>query len=365
MDGGDGPTTIELAWRAHPNLGSILVDERGMTLYIFTRDEPGTSNCSGGCLANWPAVTAPADGSVTGPGDLDTRLSTLTREDGAVQVMVDDRPLYLFVGDEVPGDATGQARGGVWYVVRESEEPGQRNVDFLDGPGSHETSSENVTYHGDAVGVLARPIGNGSFPGIVMIHEWWGLNEHIVTMASALASHGYLVLAVDLFNGSVASNASEALAQVRALDQDAATANMRAAAAHLRDDAGASSVASLGWCFGGGQSLQLALSGEELSATVIYYGQLVNDTTALAPIDWPVLGIFGAEDTSIPVTEVEAFEAALGEANIEHEINIYEGVGHAFANPSADAYGATQAMDAWAVTLDFLAENTSTGEAMV
>jgi carboxymethylenebutenolidase len=86
----------------------------------------------------------------------------------------------------------------------------------------------------------------------------------------------------------------------------------------------------------------------------MYYGNPVTNETRLAAIDWPLLGIFGAEDTSIPVANVTAFESALTNASIEHDIQIYDGVGHAFANPSGNAYAAEEAMDAWARTLGFL-----------
>lgn len=117
-------------------------------------------------------------------------------------------------------------------------------------------------------------------------------------------------------------------------------------------------MASLGWCFGGGQSLQLAISGEPLAATVIYYGTpLVTNETRLSAIDWPVQGIFGEEDQAIDVERVRAFERALGNLSIEHTIDIYPNVGHAFANPSGDAYAPAQSMEAWTKTLGFLEEN--------
>jgi carboxymethylenebutenolidase len=129
---------------------------------------------------------------------------------------------------------------------------------------------------------------------------------------------------------------------------------------HLSDlpNVNSSRIASLGWCFGGGQSLQLALNSEQpLAATVIYYGNLVTDAESLAGIEWPVLGIFGATDQSIPVETVRQFEAALDANEIPNEIHIYEGVGHAFANPSGDNYAPTETVDAWAKTLDFLSGN--------
>lgn len=128
---------------------------------------------------------------------------------------------------------------------------------------------------------------------------------------------------------------------------------MRAAVAYLKDQ-GATKVASLGWCFGGAQSLQLALSGERMDATVIYYGRLATTSEALAPIEWPVLGIFAGDDQSISVESVGQFKAALAENGVEHETYVYPGVRHAFANPSGMSYAPEETKDAWGKTLAFL-----------
>jgi carboxymethylenebutenolidase len=141
-----------------------------------------------------------------------------------------------------------------------------------------------------------------------------------------------------------------------------AVANMQGAVNYLGslENVNSSRIASLGWCFGGGQSLQLALNSEEhpLAATVIYYGNLVNDTESLSKIKWPVLGIFGDQDQSIPVDSVMQFEQALNEIGITNEIYIYPGVGHAFANPSGDNYAPKETADAWKKTLVFLEKYT-------
>jgi carboxymethylenebutenolidase len=129
---------------------------------------------------------------------------------------------------------------------------------------------------------------------------------------------------------------------------------MKAAADYLRNEEGATKIASLGWCFGGGQSLQLALSDEDLDATVIYYGSLVTDESKLSSIEQPILGIFGSKDTSIPVATVQQFDSALDNIGIENEIYIYEGVGHAFANPSGMNYAPEETKDAWDKTVSFL-----------
>lgn len=229
------------------------------------------------------------------------------------------------------------------------------NAQMLDHEGGYPTIVEDVQYADGVTGTYARPDDFHDFPGVVMIHEWWGLNGQIKDMARQLASEGYEVLAVDLF-GTVATSTAQAQAQVAGLDQEKALANLRAAAEYLRAQ-GAPKVASLGWCFGGGQSLRLALSGAPLDATVIYYGQLVTESASLTPITWPVLGVFGDKDQAVPVESAKAFAAALNEAGVRNEIYIYPDVGHAFANPSGANYAPDATADAWAKTLAFLKAN--------
>jgi carboxymethylenebutenolidase len=127
----------------------------------------------------------------------------------------------------------------------------------------------------------------------------------------------------------------------------------------LRDDVNAERVASMGFCFGGGHSLQLGMrQSENIALTIIYYGALVTDPNLLRPLveAQPVLGVFGEEDRSIPTQEVLEFEAALNSLNIQNEITIYPGVGHAFLNEDNYDQPGT-ASDAWQQTLAFLAEN--------
>ncbi|MDA1196396.1 MAG: dienelactone hydrolase family protein [Nanoarchaeota archaeon] len=236
-------------------------------------------------------------------------------------------------------------------------EEGKKNVDLFSGIDSLAVSSEEVVYAERNKGYLSQPLDEGVYPGIIMIHEWWGLNENIEDMARLLANEGYVVLAVDLYDGKVASNSAEAgqyAGSVRG-NQAEAVATMHSAAEYLRSlESVSDSLASMGWCFGGGESLQLALSGENLAATVIYYGSLESDPEVLRVIKQPVLGIFGEDDTSIPVESVHAFNSALDSLAIENEIYIYESVGHAFANPSGIRYAASETLDAWEKTVAFL-----------
>jgi carboxymethylenebutenolidase len=239
---------------------------------------------------------------------------------------------------------------------------GNSNSDLFATENPALTQGQDVEYMSGVTGYLAMPEGDGTYPGIILVHEWWGLNDNIRTMANLLAQEGYVVLAVDMYEGEYTINPTRAGQLASSVRQNPAkaNANMQAAASYLRnlDNVDDDKVASMGWCFGGGQALGLALSGESLAATVIYYGTpLVNDTDQLSKIDWPVLGIFGANDTAIPVSSVRDFEYNLNQLGIENEVYIYPGVGHAFANPSGQSYAPRETVDAWNKTLAFLERN--------
>lgn len=244
--------------------------------------------------------------------------------------------------------------GIVVFLGMQGEKTNKKNSEMLSSEGVPVKNKE-VSYFENVKGFYAYPKAQGVYPGVVMIHEWWGLNENIKDMARELAGEGYRVIAVDLF-GKIATTPEEARAQTSALDQEKALMNLKSAVSYLRAE-GSPKIASLGWCFGGGQSLQLSLSGEDLSATVIYYGQVVSEKTKLEKIKWPVLGIFGAKDTSIPVEKVNDFRKMLTSLNIENSINEYPEVGHAFANPSGANYAPNETKDAWVKTLIFLEKN--------
>jgi carboxymethylenebutenolidase len=229
--------------------------------------------------------------------------------------------------------------------------------------------NRTVNYFDQAKGYLVYPTmssdnktknNNNTLPAVIMIHENKGLNDNIKNMANLLARNGYVVLAVDLFNGEVTTDrnrSSELTQQVRD-NQDIATANLKSAVKYAASlpNVNADKIVSLGWCFGGAQSLQLALNSQDhpLAATIIYYGRLITDKAILSNIKWPVLGIFGDQDSSIPVDTVKAFELALNSSGIPNEIYIYKGVGHAFANPSGENYAPKETQDAWQKTLSFL-----------
>jgi carboxymethylenebutenolidase len=225
-----------------------------------------------------------------------------------------------------------------------------------------EVASEDVSYatvKGRPVkGFLAYPIeAHGALPAVLMFHEWWGLNDNIKAMAQRLAGQGYVVLAVDLYGGSVAQTPEQAMQLMDAAlkDQEALGQNLRGAMNYLETETPASAIATLGWCFGGAMSFQAArMFPDKVAATVIYYGEVSSDPAVLEPLKMPILGIFGAKDDHISAESARAFEKALHQLGKEAEITVYDGVGHAFANPSGTNYRKAEAEDAWQKTLTFL-----------
>jgi carboxymethylenebutenolidase len=202
-------------------------------------------------------------------------------------------------------------------------------------------------------------------PGLIVIHEWWGLNDGIRAMADRLAAEGYVVLAVDLFGAEAVVDPAAARAMMLSVveNPELANENIRQAYQFLADTAQAPRIGSLGWCFGGGWSLNTALLfPDELDATVIYYGQVTDNDERLLPLNVPILGLFGAEDRGIPVASVQGFEQALERLRKDYEIEIYANAEHAFANPSGNSYNAEVAEKAWARTIEFLDMHLSTGE---
>ena len=226
---------------------------------------------------------------------------------------------------------------------------------------SFAATSKSVSYRsGDETvqAVLYVPDGKGPFPGIVAIHEWWGLNDWVKEQASKLADQGYVTLAIDLYRGKVATTPEQAHEIMRGVPEDRAKRDLRAAVEFLKSQSNMRQdrVASIGWCMGGGYSLDVAMQEPTLTAAVINYGHLASDPESLKPIHAAMLGIFGGQDQGIPVDDVKKFEQALKQQGKKVEIVIYPNAGHGFENPNNKAgYRPDDAADAWKRTLSFLA----------
>ena len=202
---------------------------------------------------------------------------------------------------------------------------------------------------------LALPKGQGPFPAIIVIHEWWGLNANIEHWADRLASAGWAAIAIDLYGGIVATTRDEAMAAMKGVDETRAKGTLDAAIRFAASDPRimAKKRAVIGWCFGGGWSLQTALAHPELDGAIMYYGELETDPAKLVSIRGKLLGVFGDHDKGIPPADVQKFDTALTAAHIDHEIHHYDAP-HAFANPSNPHYDEKSSADAWAHVLAFL-----------
>ncbi len=211
-----------------------------------------------------------------------------------------------------------------------------------------------------ASGYLAAPEGAGKKPAVVVIQEWWGLNDFVKRKADAFASDGgYVALAVDLYRGKVTADPDTAHQLMRGLPEDRAVRDLKAAVAYLRSraDVDANRIGSVGWCMGGGYSLALALAEPTLSGAVIYYGRLVTDEKAIAGLKVPLLGNFGGADQGIPAESVREFERKAKAVGKNVDFKIYAEAGHAFASSKdPKVFRADDAKDADTRTNAFFAK---------
>ena len=212
---------------------------------------------------------------------------------------------------------------------------------------------------GTAQAILYLPQGAGPHPALVLVHEWWGLNDWIKQEAAGYAAKGYVVLAVDLYRGKVATDPETAHELMRGLPQDQGVRDLTAAVAYLekRKDVKRDRIGAEGWCMGGGYALQLAIANSALRAVAINYGALATDKADLGKIHAAVLGNFGGKDQGIPPEAVHAFEASMKSLGKPVDAKIYPESGHAFENPNnKTGYRADDAADALGRVDRFFAE---------
>jgi len=228
------------------------------------------------------------------------------------------------------------------------------DVDLAHAEASKGVMLQETTAAGSAVSAYFAKADKDDAPVVILIHEWWGLNDNIKAMAENIRNNGFHAVAIDLFNGSVATTRDEAKAQTAAVTPDAARATISHWVSWAKA-AGNGKVATLGWCFGGGWSLDAALTSE-LDAAVIYYGRVTASQTELAALTTPLLGHFGTLDKSINPEMVGGFQKRLRAVGKDGLLTTHwYTAGHAFANPTAGRYDEDDAALAWARTHTFLA----------
>jgi len=311
----------------------VLAIGLGSALVGCPRDDSSAASPSSGA-STVPSATG-SDDDEPGPRDSDQHADRAAGDEAAGQ---EDRATAA--GDPLTGVLSEDAFAAL-HTHRGDDAPP------LEG--------ETIRLEDGSSAYLSVPTGEAPHPGVLVIHEWWGLNDHIRHWSDRLAADGYAALAVDLYGGEVATEPQAAMALVRSVDQDEAIRTLRAGHRRLEADprVRAPRTASIGWCFGGGWSLRAGLAVDGLDGTVVYYGQPIVDADRLDDLGGPLLGIFGTEDRSIPSAKVDAFDQALDQAGVTHRILRFE-ADHAFANPSSGRYDAEAAEEAWRQVRDFL-----------
>lgn len=275
----------------------------------------------------------------------------------------------------VGGMATANLLLAACQPVSGTPRPVTEAVPTGEGVGTPETNrtseegliAEMIEYAGPEgemlPGYLARPDDGEPHPGVIVLQEWWGLNEHIKDVARRVAQQGYVVLAPDLYKGQVATEPDEARKLVMELDMPAAVQEIGSGADYLRaqDFVSGEKVGVMGFCMGGGLALQAARSDADTGrygAAIAFYGSPLAPEEAAA-VKAPILGLYGADDGGIKVADVQKMQEALTAAGVENEFQIYQGAPHAFFNDTRESYRPEAAADAWQRTLAWLGKYLS------
>jgi carboxymethylenebutenolidase len=213
------------------------------------------------------------------------------------------------------------------------------------------TGTDNVS------GFVAEPGTTVRHPGVIVVHTWMGLNDWIKQQTEKLGEQGFVALAVDLYDGHVATDPATAQDLRIGLKDGVAVRDLMAAYAYLygRKDVDHDHIGVIGWDMGGSYALKLAMYQPRIGACVVNYGTLPTDPTDIQQIIAPVLGNFGALDRGVLPTDVQMFETTMKKMSRRVDIKLYDGAGHGFANPdNKDTYRADAAADAWTRSVAFL-----------
>jgi carboxymethylenebutenolidase len=213
---------------------------------------------------------------------------------------------------------------------------------------------------GKGTGYLAEPEGEG--PGVIVIHEWWGLDDSMRRMVDRFAGEGFVALAPDLYEGETTEQPDEAEQKLMALNMDEAVKEMRGGVKRVLESEKCNGrIAAVGFCAGGGLAVWAATEDPDISAAVIYYYVMPHGKPDFSKLSGPVLGHFGTADEFIPPDAAKELEQEMNSAGVSTTFEFYEGAGHAFANDHdrLGTYNQEYAEQAWQRTVDFLKQNLS------
>jgi len=217
---------------------------------------------------------------------------------------------------------------------------------------------EFSTAAGKAQGYFAKPVGESKRPGLIVIQEWWGLNDHIKDVADRFAKEGFVVLSPDLYGGKATTDPEEAGRLMQGLDQNKAIEILNGAVEYLksRESVKPDAIGVTGFCMGGTFALLLACVNKSIKASAPFYGDVPNEDV-LKGLSAPVLFIGAENDPWITKEKMESLREGLAKLKKEGEVKTYSGVGHAFFNDTRpDAYNREAAQDAWKNVIKFLSE---------
>jgi carboxymethylenebutenolidase len=226
-----------------------------------------------------------------------------------------------------------------------------------------DTRNETVRFPAngeDGTGYLALPAGDGPFPGVIVVQEWWGLDDHIKDVANRFAREGFVALAPDLYHGKVTKEPDEAQKMMMSLNMPQAVKELTKAADSLaaRPEVAGRGIGAIGFCMGGGLALTLATESPHIKAVAPFYGGNPSPIDKVANLKGPVSASYAEHDGWITPAVRDELDRALSQAGIQHDIKVYPGTEHAFFNDTRpEVHNRDASEDAWRRALNLFREN--------
>lgn len=226
-----------------------------------------------------------------------------------------------------------------------------------------ETKMVEFSWNGDLVpGYLAVPDGAGPFPGVVVIQEWWGLNDHVKDVVERFAGEGFAAVAPDLYRGQIALEPDEARKLAMELQHEQALKDIQGAVDYLigLDAVAPKKIGVVGFCMGGGLAALASHQAQNLGAVVVFYGNVrdLGEDAIARNVSVPLMGNFGEADQGIPLDSVNAAEARLKEHGKTVDFHVFPGAPHAFFNDTRPhIYDAAASKEAWTRTISWFRQH--------